>query len=221
MTVVGFPPIVGPDAKVLILGTIPGTRSIEKGEYYSHARNAFWPIIENIIGIPAALPYSERIEKLSKSGIAIWDVLFHADRVGSLDTNITTEVPNDLQTFFDKHRGVELVVFNGVKAAKLYNRLVLPTLTSRDPPLRYETLPSTSPMHTVGIKEKQRHWSLIRESLPIEIPSEARDLNLTNEKSAYSREFIYRATEMEPEIVEGGSDAFDESDFDGIESDEE
>ncbi len=42
----GFDPIVGPGARVLVLGTIPSARSLELGQYYGHSRNAFWPIMQ-------------------------------------------------------------------------------------------------------------------------------------------------------------------------------
>jgi TDG/mug DNA glycosylase family protein len=122
--------------------------------------------MESVVGIPANLPYSERVERLTKSGIAIWDVLSHAHRVGALDVNITREVTNDFHSFFGIHRAIELVCFNGATAEKLYSRLVRPTPPAGwDAGLKYEVLPSTSPMHTVGIKDKVSRWSTIRQSL--------------------------------------------------------
>ena len=41
----GFPPILGPDPRVLVLGTLPSRKSLEKQEYYGHPQNAFWKIM--------------------------------------------------------------------------------------------------------------------------------------------------------------------------------
>ncbi len=40
-----FAPIAGPRSRILILGTMPGVKSLEKREYYGHPQNTFWKII--------------------------------------------------------------------------------------------------------------------------------------------------------------------------------
>ena len=40
-----FPPIIKKDSKILILGSIPGIRSLEMQQYYAHPQNKFWKII--------------------------------------------------------------------------------------------------------------------------------------------------------------------------------
>lgn len=141
----GFPPIAGPDARILILGSLPSRRSLEVGEYYAHPRNAFWRIMGELIG--AKGDYAERCERLTEAGIAVWDVLCSSVRPGSLDADIRidTAKPNDFAGFFARHPGVRRVGLNGRKAESLYRRLVLPEL---DAPSRdLIPLPSTSPAH--------------------------------------------------------------------------
>lgn len=140
----GFPPIAGPRAKVLVLGSLPGRRSIAANQYYAHPRNAFWKIIEDIYGIRGS--YAERCDALAGAGIALWDVLQASVRPGSLDADIDvrTALPNDFDRFFGTHRSLEVVVFNGKKAEALFRKLV----TVKPGRLqRIELMPSTSPAY--------------------------------------------------------------------------
>ncbi|HRW07900.1 MAG TPA: DNA-deoxyinosine glycosylase, partial [Caldilineaceae bacterium] len=97
----GFPPIATPDIRVLILGSMPGMRSLELNQYYGHPRNLFWPLMEELVGVPVAAPYAERLVRLNAAGIGLWDSLQAAERPGSLDASIVahTEVANDFPTF--------------------------------------------------------------------------------------------------------------------------
>lgn len=158
----GFAPIAGPDARVLILGTLPGQASLAKNEYYGQPRNAFWPIMGDLFGARPELPYAQRRRCMVAAGLALWDVCAAAHRPGSLDASIAraSVVANDFENFLDAHRSLKLICFNGAKAELLYRRLVLPRLPA-DPPLRHETLPSTSPAHaSMPYAEKLRRWSL-------------------------------------------------------------
>lgn len=149
----GFAPIAGSDPTILILGSLPGIRSIEAGEYYAHARNAFWPIMRELYGIDGG--YAERCAQLTQHGIAVWDVLRSSVRPGSLDSDIRLETaaPNDFAGFFAAHSAVARIGFNGRKAEDLYRRLVLPSL--RAPTHELVSLPSTSPAHAAMLFDKK------------------------------------------------------------------
>src|SRR5262245_39945311 len=124
----GFPPVSTPDARVLVLGSLPGRRSLERAEYYANPQNTFWKIMTTHIG---AMPgdYAGRVRMLAERKVALWDVLAGGTRSGSLDANIEDDaIPNNFRAFFHAHPRVQLVCFNGAKAAKLYSGLVLPTL---------------------------------------------------------------------------------------------
>lgn len=161
----GFPPVARPDARVLILGSLPGQRSLDDRQYYAHPRNAFWRIVESLVGIDATLPYGQRVERLAAARIALWDVLHASNRPGSLDSAIDVDSAeaNDFGEFFRTHPRLRLVAFNGRKAEELYRRLVEPGLALAPPCV---SLPSTSPAHAaLDLDAKLRSWRVIVEAL--------------------------------------------------------
>ena len=160
----GFPPIAGAGARILILGSLPGKKSLEMGQYYAQPYNAFWRIMGDLFGAGVTLPYPERTERLVACGIAVWDVLAAGERPGSLDSAIVSSsiVINDFGQFFACHRDIALVCCNGQKAAELYRRRVLPTLPSAAAALPLEVLPSTSPAHaSLSFAAKLARWSAV------------------------------------------------------------
>jgi len=157
--VFSFPPIAAPDARVLILGSMPGVASLTAQRYYAHPQNRFWPIMGELLGFDPALPYAARCTRLTAAGIAVWDVLQSCVRPGSLDADIdaASSVPNDFANFFTAHPQIRSVCFNGGTAKALFRRHVLPGLGM--PELSYTSLPSTSPAHA-GMRpaEKLQVW---------------------------------------------------------------
>lgn len=146
-----------PDARVLILGSMPGQASLAAGQYYAHPRNAFWPILAAYCGVPADAPYAERVAALSRSRIALWDVLQSCTRPGSLDSAISDPEPNDFAGLFRRCPQVDTILFNGGAAAALFARHVLPGLAN--PPAQRIILPSTSPAHAAkSLVAKQVAW---------------------------------------------------------------
>jgi hypoxanthine-DNA glycosylase len=157
----GFPPVSRRDASILILGSLPGQRSIDAGQYYAHPRNAFWRIVEDLFDVPAKLAYGERTAELCNRGVALWDVLQSSRRPGSLDSAIVVNSAqiNDFNKFFSSHPKLKLVCFNGSTAARLFMRMVLPTLAKHPPTL---CLPSTSAAYAaMPYEQKRHHWRRI------------------------------------------------------------
>lgn len=142
-----FPPIEDVNATVLILGSMPGVESLRAGQYYAHPRNAFWPIMGDLIGAGPPLDYPTRTEVLKSAGIALWDVLASCVREGSLDSSIAGEsvAVNDFPAFFQAHPGIVRVFFNGMMAEKYFFKAVRPRLEPGSLP--FQRLPSTSPAH--------------------------------------------------------------------------
>lgn len=162
--ITGFEPIAAPDARVLILGSLPSKLSVQKQEYYGNPRNAFWRVMGELVGAEPDLPYAARTNILRQRGVAVWDVLRSAPRNGSLDAAIDLKgaKANNFRTFYKEHPDLRLVCFNGRKAAELYERLVVRRGIGTIEDIDMKTMPSTSPAHaSMTIAEKVRHWSVI------------------------------------------------------------
>ena len=140
----GFPPVARPDARVLVLGSLPGQKSLTAVEYYAHPQNAFWPIMKEIFGITG--DYAERCTRLSEHKLALWDVLSTSVRPGSLDANIRQETAtaNDFVGFLHEHPRIERITFNGKKAGQLFRQMVPAEHCQH---LHLIGLPSTSPAY--------------------------------------------------------------------------
>jgi hypoxanthine-DNA glycosylase len=154
---VGFPPVANARARVLVLGSLPGRKSLQMRQYYAQPYNAFWRIMGRLFGAEPHLRYAARLAKLRARGIAVWDVLAAGEREGSLDSAIvpSTIVVNDFNEFFARHRRVRAICFNGNTAAGLYRRKVLPTLEPAWAALETRVLPSTSPAYA-GLALEQK-----------------------------------------------------------------
>ncbi|MCX6244660.1 MAG: DNA-deoxyinosine glycosylase [Bacteroidetes bacterium] len=120
----GFPPVIDKNTEIVILGSLPSDMSILKGEYYANPKNQFWRIIFAIFNNNEPLyKYNERITLLLKNKIGLWDVLTEADREGSLDSNIQSEVLNDFSGLFTDYPKIRKLAFNGDKAFKCYLKM--------------------------------------------------------------------------------------------------
>lgn len=76
----GFEPIIGKNARIVVLGTLPGRESLRLRQYYADPGNTFWFIVEKLFGLIGS--YQDRVQGLITNRIAIWDVLERAKRSG-------------------------------------------------------------------------------------------------------------------------------------------
>lgn len=164
-----FSAIATIDAKILILGSMPGEESLKQQRYYAHPRNAFWYIMSHVLGFDNNTPYDAKINHLKARNIALWDVLKHCQRSGSLDSSIQSssiEI-NNFKEFFHHHTSIQHLFFNGAKAEQEYKKRVIPTLQNRYSTLQYQKFTSTSPaMAALTKEEKLNEWrSPIEEAL--------------------------------------------------------
>ncbi len=154
-----FPPIFESDARVLILGSMPGEISLARREYYAHPRNQFWRLMEVVFGIPAQAAYSDRVLGLKKNGVALWDVLESCERVGSLDSAIRNAVPNDFEGLLASLPDLGIIAFNGKRASQWFERWVKVEMRG----VQKICLPSSSPAATLGFEKKVAAWKRLRE----------------------------------------------------------
>lgn len=160
-----FPPVAGPDARLLILGSLPGERSLELAQYYGHPRNHFWHLVGGLIGIDLpALPYTARLSHLTAHGIALWDVVAQAIRPGSLDQHLRAVQSNDLGQFVATLPRLRAIAFNGATASRIGRRRLKDMADDRvNPDLALIDLPSTSPANTMALARKAQAWGQLRD----------------------------------------------------------
>lgn len=146
----GFPPIVGPDPKVLILGSMPGAASLKKQQYYGYDRNHFWELMSKVLSSPCPDDYNARVDWLKAHHIALWDVIATCRRTGSLDKDIKSPRLNDIPAFIAAHGSLRAVCFNGATAMRLYKNAF-----GLNGNVAYMLLPSSSPVPRRKIKTMQ------------------------------------------------------------------
>lgn len=150
-------PVGSPDARLLILGSLPGEASLRAQRYYAHPQNQFWRLLGQAIGEElAGTDYDRRLSRLSERGVALWDVVGEASRHGSLDGAIRGATPNQLREFVATHPRLAAIAFNGKTAARL-GRLALGDL----PGIELIDLPSSSPAYTLALEEKAKRWKVL------------------------------------------------------------
>lgn len=158
MTVkVGLPPIAPADARLFILGSLPGDASLAARQYYAHPRNAFWKLVGSVVDEDLQrLDYDSRLARLAANRIGLWDVVARATRPGSLDQKIRDAGHNPLAEFLAGFPKLEAVAFNGGVAALAGRKLLAKV------PLILIDLPSSSPANTRPFAEKAAAWSVLR-----------------------------------------------------------
>ncbi|MDO4763076.1 MAG: DNA-deoxyinosine glycosylase [Flavobacteriaceae bacterium] len=154
-----FPPKIYQDSKVLILGSIPGVKSLERQEYYAHPQNQFWKLMFHILGEEFSENYNEKLDLLKRNKIALWDTIESCEREGSLDAKIKNEIANSIVHLLQNYPNINVIFCNGQKS---YKNLLKQIDSPRVPVL---LMPSTSPLHTVSFEEKRQQWAKILEYL--------------------------------------------------------
>ena len=162
-----FAPTIAPTARILILGSLPGERSLAWQQYYAHPQTQFWRLVGGVVDSDlAGLAYEARLAALATAGIALWDVIGSAARPGSLDSQIRDHRPNDTAALVASLPSLAAIGFNGAAAF----RLGAPGLAASGLPLL--RLPSSSPAYAaMSFTAKLQAWQALRPYLRIAPPS--------------------------------------------------
>lgn len=152
-----FPPIISEGSKILILGSVPGVKSLEMQQYYAHPQNQFWKIIFQLFEEDFTADYQKRTEIIRKNNIALWDVIDSCEREGSLDTKIRNEEHNDILKILRDHPNIKAVFCNGQKSFKNLKKIL-----GKESEIPIFVLPSTSPLHTVSFDKKLAEWEILK-----------------------------------------------------------
>ncbi|MGE8513028.1 MAG: DNA-deoxyinosine glycosylase [Chryseobacterium culicis] len=155
-----FPPIIDYQSDILILGSIPGVKSLEMQQYYAHPQNKFWKIIFELLNEEFTHDYTQRIETIKKHHIALWDVIDSCERKGSLDSEIKNEEANQIAELLEEYPNVKAIFCNGGKSYKNLQKVL-----GKNYKRPIFLLPSTSPLHTVSFEKKLEEWKRILEFL--------------------------------------------------------
>ena len=157
-----FPPVADARTRLLVLGSLPGERSLAQARYYAHPQNHFWPLIGAVIEADLVrLDYPARLAALLQARVGLWDVVASARRAGSSDAAIRDHDANDLSALVAALPALRAVAFNGGKAHTIGAR----ALAGVAPSIERVALPSSSPLHTVGLAAKLPHWLALRRFL--------------------------------------------------------
>jgi hypoxanthine-DNA glycosylase len=156
----GLPPIARADARLFLLGSLPGDASLKAQRYYAHPTNQFWRLLGGAIGEELqALDYAARLDRLAERRIGLWDVIASASRRGSLDQAIRSAEHNQVAHLLHDFPDLRAIGFNGTTAARIGRALV-----GEPPPgLALIDLPSSSAANTMSFTAKATAWAGLRE----------------------------------------------------------
>lgn len=161
MTITSFDPLVDSRTRILILGSIPGVKSLEKIEYYGNKQNQFRKILFSIFkqdSVPEC--YKNKVDFLLQNHIGLWDVIQNCERKGSLDIAIKNQKINDFDAFFYSYPQITTLLFNGKTAYHFFYKKY-----GQKEGITYYVMPSTSPANTMTFEKKLNEWSLILSNL--------------------------------------------------------
>ena len=147
-----FEPVYTPDARVMIVGSMPSVKSLEMAQYYAHPRNAFWPILFDVFGAEPTQDYEKKKALIRENGLALWDAAACCEREGSLDSAMRDIVYSDFGALYEKCPHIHTVLCKGGTAHALFMR------SGAAGERNVLRMPSTSPAYTMAYAKKLEAW---------------------------------------------------------------
>jgi hypoxanthine-DNA glycosylase len=158
----GLPPIARPDARLFVLGSLPGDASLAARRYYAHPTNQFWRLLGDAIGEDLhGHGYDDRLGRLAERRIGLWDVIASAARRGSLDQAIREAQHNRIGHLLRDYPDLRAIAFNGSTAATVGRKLIGDAVM----PIALVDLPSSSAANTTAFAKKAAAWGVLRNYL--------------------------------------------------------
>lgn len=119
-----FLPSINNESEIMILGSIPGVKSLEEEQYYAHPQNRFWKLMGLLCNVENLqdFDYQEKLQTLLKNKIALWDVIQSCERNGSLDSNIQNEISNNIPDLLKQYSNIKIICLNGNKAYSAFKK---------------------------------------------------------------------------------------------------
>jgi hypoxanthine-DNA glycosylase len=112
----GLAPLADSNTRLLVLGSFPGAASLARQQYYAHAQNHFWKILQALWpdqSLPEVADYAGRCRWLLARGLGLWDVYASCERAGSLDSAIRKPERNDFAELLRRCPQLRLIAHNG------------------------------------------------------------------------------------------------------------
>lgn len=159
-----FAPSIDNNSKILILGSMPGVKSLEEQQYYAHPQNRFWKVMAHICKAPSLneYDYNQKLKLLLQNNIALWDTIKSCKREGSLDSEIQNEVPNDIRKLLRKYPNIKIICLNGNKSFSAFKKY-FPDLLEK---YSCYKMPSTSPANArFNLEKLIKEWEIIKQDI--------------------------------------------------------
>lgn len=160
-----FAPVVDAHIQLLVLGSLPGERSLLHQQYYAHPQNRFWQLMSAVLENDlTSLPYSLRLQTLLSHKVGLWDVVAKASRQGSLDSRLRDIEQNNLGALLQALSCLRAIAFNGSTAARIGEKLLATLSSNAMLASDYQVLilPSSSPAYTLAYEKKLQAWVSLR-----------------------------------------------------------
>ena len=149
-------PVFREDSRILILGSFPSVKTREYGFFYGHPQNRFWPLMEILFEEVVGLTPEKKKAFLLRQRIALYDVIYQCDIIGSSDASVKNVVPANLEKIVREAK-ITRVYCNGGTAYKYYQKYQAKQLD-----MEGVRLPSTSPANArYRLKDLVEAWSQI------------------------------------------------------------
>lgn len=114
-----FPPIIFEGSEVLLLGTLPGNKSLQLNFYYADPRNYFWKFFSKYTGHPKPHNMNEVSKILKETKVALWDMYDFGirknkqDKETSRDSDIKQEIWNNIPSLLTDYPNIKRIGIMG------------------------------------------------------------------------------------------------------------